>query len=422
MRLSLAHSTQQQENPRNPISKKATPVRLLEPSKPEQGYNPNHMYVRRPVHYSNLMIQVPTGDDKNPIWTSHIVRRNIRYDHNAGMFKWDRFAVYKDAEGNKIRKKIPWPKQKSSPLAQRADTVTISAVKEESWVPWDPKDPILLPSERPRDSPLSAAYVAQALDNRLKLQQEQNEYGVDDEVRTRTMTELKEALKSGDPKAITAALNAAAALQRSPSGARESSRGANSTYPGFQNRSRPKPIPVAQLPSPSELLQFKKDALQQWSRSSEVAAQIEQGGPTFAADDYLRLSPHAGPLVGNLWRSPITRTSSSYALVVQPPRNPATGQVIWDPTEYNEATSQRHLDSMPIELLMERDLTNPNNQKQRTKRYKERKEAQKQARLEQEDKNRENLALFRKYVQAKQQEREATEKAKEQAEAGAGRS
>ncbi|CAO1613205.1 unnamed protein product [Sympodiomycopsis kandeliae] len=376
------------ENPRAPQSKRSMALRFLDPNNPKQGLAPNFLPIRRPVHYSNLMLKIPGKD----IWASRIIRKNLRYSKRAGAFLWDRIAVYKDAEGQTQKLKIDWPAKVSASTSPPTDVTLNHQVKEESWLPWDPADPVLLPNERPRDSPWSVKQLLEAAKETER--QAGSSANIDLALAQKeALAEAEAALKAGDHAQVTKALNKAARHQQSSAADIGSSSRTKTTYAGFQSRSRPTPPKVAQLPSASELLSMSKDTLLSWSRHPSIQDHISSGGQTFTSEDYLQISPLTGPASGGSWDSPITSQSSNQIQL----RDPYTGQL--PPYE----TNRKQLDSMPIELLMKDDLTNEKGLKWRMRRYKEKKEAEKLERIRVEQVNKDNLEAFRDYLKLKRQ-------------------
>lgn len=387
------------------MNKRSVTLRWLDPSKPEEGLSPNYIPVRRPVHYSNLMLKIPNTN----AWAHRVYRKKLHYDKKSRAFRWQRFAVYKDQNGENVTVQIDWPKNVTVSRNPAPDSTLVGRVQEESWLPWNPEDPVLLPSERPRDSPASVAELARLA--QAKLQAGVKVEGVSDEVRQQRIDEVTAALKTGDHKQVTAALNKAAREQQLTPSSSSSSRGSKTTYAGFQVRSRPKPPPVAQLPSPAELLSLAKTSMAAWVRRQAIQEHIQNGGQTFAADDYLALAPQAGPAAGGSWRMPITTTSSEATSSGQS-RDAVTGQLLYQQAEDGTPlTSRRHLDTMPVELLMAGDLTNPQGTKWRMRRYKERKALEATKRAAEEKRTQKNLRAFKAYVEEKKLEREAEEAA-----------
>ena len=84
------------------------------------------------------------------------------------MFVWKRFAIVKATDEESLRtggalKKIyvPWPKVPERRRPFRTTHADGRVAEEETWVPWVPEDPVLLPMQKPRTTPAREAIAAE---------------------------------------------------------------------------------------------------------------------------------------------------------------------------------------------------------------------------------------------------------------------
>ncbi len=304
--------------------------RLVDPLAPEKGYGPNVTEIPRPVHYSNVMLKLPGSDQ----FAVRLSRSAAKYDKRKGMYVWKRYATIKASEekllqtGKAFEKvEVPWP---SLPGKRRLRDPSMSdrnIVEGESWAPWRPEDPVLLPERKGITSPQSELRAQILADERSQRNAEkQDEAG---------------------PSAPSDALG---------------------TYAGFK-QGRVKPPPIAQPPTPAEIIRMRTKAASDWASGEAIEAHRQEGGLSFHWRDYLDLAPRQGPASGGDW-SELPASTRNGGL--DAPRDPRDGRI-------TDGLSRNDVDRMPIELLMTRDLTNERGLKWRMRRWKE-----KQAEMQQE--------------------------------------
>lgn len=189
-------------------------------------------------------------------------------------------------------------------------------VEEETWVPWVPEDPVLLPARKPRSTPAGEALAAAKY----------------------AEWEAQVAKKRALAESLTVA---------TPPGAR--------TYEGFVVRKTMRPPPIAQAPKASEMVHLERQRLSDFVQATETQAHLEQGGAIFAASDYLDVAPLVGPAAGGEWGA--LQEASTGA------KRDESGRLVAPP-------GQMDLHAMPIELLMGKDLANERGLKWRMRRWK----------------------------------------------------
>ncbi|CCU98167.1 unnamed protein product [Malassezia sympodialis ATCC 42132] len=286
------------------------------------------------------MLKVPDTE----YYASRIVRSKPFYDRQKGMFTWKRFAIVKVTDeaslrsGETIRKfEVPWPKggQRRRPFqATHADGRT---VEEETWVPWVPEDPVLLPARKPRSTPAGEAQAAAQY----------------------AEWEAHVAQKRALAESATVA---------TPPGAH--------AYAGFVVRETVRPPPIAQAPKPSEMVHMERRRLAEFVQANETQAHLEQGGAIFAASDYLDVAPLVGPAAGGEWGALDEASAGA--------QRDETGRLVARP-------GQSDVHAMPIELLMGRDLANERGLKWRMRRWKTARAAEAVALAEKEQESKDLL-------------------------------
>lgn len=302
--------------------------RFVDPLDPEKGYGPNTTEIPRPVHYSNVMLKIPGSDQ----YAVRLSRSAAKYDRRKGMYMWKRFATIKASDekfletGKAFEKvEVPWP---SLPGKRRRLDSTMSdrnVVEGESWAPWRPEDPVLLPERKGVTSPQSERRAALLTLERMQLDAEK---------------------------------------QAGPSAAPEDAFG---TYAGFAQKARVKPPPIAQPPTPAETIRVRTDAASEWASGDAIEAHRREGGLSFLWRDYLDVAPQQGPASGGDW-SELPPTTTKGGLDAR--RSKRDGRL-------TDGVSRNDVDRMPIELLMAKDLANERGLKWRMRRWKD-KQAEKQ--------------------------------------------
>ncbi|KAJ1021781.1 hypothetical protein NDA13_005394 [Ustilago tritici] len=304
--------------------------RYVDPLQPENGYGPNITEIPRPVHYSNVMLNIPGSDQ----FAVRLSRSAAKYDKRRGMFVWKRYATIKASEkklletGKAFEKvEVPWPRL---PGKRRLLDDTMSdrhVVEAESWAPWRPEDPVLLPERKGITSPQSERRAQIETLERRKL----------------------EAWKRASRAGPSAPANA------------------YGTYAGFK-QGRVKPPPIAQPPTPAETIRSRTDAASEWASGDAIKAHRQEGGLSFLWRDYLDVAPQQGPASGGDWSElPV----STHRGGLDARRSPRDGRL-------TNGVSRNDVDRMPIELLMSRDLTNDRGLKWRMRRWKEKKAEEQQ--------------------------------------------
>ncbi|KAN0062367.1 hypothetical protein ACQY0O_005249 [Thecaphora frezii] len=296
--------------------------RYIDPTDPSKGFGPNVTEVPRPVHYSNLMLKVPGSDQ----YAVRLTRSSPIYDRRRGMYTWKRYATIKLSEkqqketGQTFEKvEVPWPKLPGK-RRQRGELHSDKlAVETETWAPWRPEDPVCLPLPKQTTSVQS---------------------------RIRALLQQAERARLDAHKASTSVTSAPA--------------DALGTYAGFK-ADRAKPAPIAQPPTPAETVRAQRDELVTWATATEIVEHQQEGGLAFTAADYLDIAPRSGPATGGDW-SELPHAVEEGGL--DGPRDAETGRL-------KNGVGRNDLDRMPIELLMQKDLTNPSGLKWRMRRWKE---------------------------------------------------
>ena len=305
--------------------------RLIDPEAGEEkGFSGNTTSVPRPVHYSKVMLKVPDTQT----YASRIVRSKPFYDRQKGMFVWKRFAIVKATDEESLRtggalKKIyvPWPKVPERCRPFRTTHADGRVAEEETWVPWVPEDPVLLPMQKPRTTPAREAIAAE---------------------RRAVWNEKIDRLRAQARDSTFA----------TPPGAK--------SYAGFAKTVNVRPPPIAQPPSVSELVKMERQRLVEFVHNPETQSHVEQGGQLFAAHDYLDVAPLVGPAAGGEWGALEEASSGSV--------RDEQGRLVARP-------SKADVHSMPIELLMGKDLANETGLKWRMRHWKT-KQAERQAQEE----------------------------------------
>lgn len=316
--------------------------RFVDPLQPEKGYGPNTTEIPRPVHYSNVMLKIPGSDQ----FAVRLSRSAAKYDKRKGMYIWKRFATIKASDeklletGKPFEKvEIPWP---TLPGKRRRMDVTMSdrnVVEAESWAPWRPEDPVLLPEPKGITSPQSERRAQLLALERMEL-------------------DAQKAAQAG-PSAPAHALG---------------------TYAGFQ-QGRAKPPPIAQPPTPAETIRQRAEAASEWATGDAIEAHRQEGGLAFLWRDYLDVAPKQGPASGGDW-SELPATTPKGGLDAR--RSPRDGRL-------TDGVSRNDVDRMPIELLMTKDLANERGLKWRMKRWKQNQAEKQQEAIEQHQARKELL-------------------------------
>jgi len=303
--------------------------RLKDPEKGvEGGFSPNTAYVVRPVHYSNLKLKLPADlnlpkdvekelDLKAGVYASRIANTMPSYDRRAGYFSWKRFAVVQSPKGGVLKIEVPWKTIDSREKLRRINHAMLKTVDSETWIPWNPSDPFRILSGKSWTSP-------QALERFLRSQiQSQKDQKVHN-----NKSKITEQGEISDREG---------------------------TYAGFATRGVKPPL-LPQAPTPAEQIWQARTDRSEWLNSAPVRQRLQKGGKTFAAIDYLNITPKEGPL-SSQWRS------LPLVLEGEVKRQDSTGEF------ESDGVSKREVDSWPIELLMEKDLTNPMGLRNRMRRW-----------------------------------------------------
>ena len=138
------------------------------------------------------------------------------------------------------------------------------------------------------------------------------------------------------------------------------------SYAGFAKTVNVRPPPIAQPPSVSELVKMERQRLVEFVHNPETQSHVEQGGQLFAAHDYLDVAPLVGPAAGGEWGALEEASSGSV--------RDEQGRLVARP-------SKADVHSMPIELMMGKDLANETGLKWRMRHWKT-KQAERQAQEE----------------------------------------
>lgn len=377
-RLYLEHLDS--ERPLAPFSLKRTAPMLIDPNDPSKGWSNGVTEIPRPVHYSNCVLRVPRpeGESGPERYASRIDRQKLHYNKKLHRFVWQRVATIKNADGTNERIVVPWPKQPRAKTEPTDDTATKETVTEETWLPWDPKDPVHLTPPRLNSSIHSQAQVAL---KRAEMAREQQEKA------------HQERLLRGDQPQRRLGV-----------------------YEGFTaQEKKPKPPPVAQAPTASENVAYNASSLSEWARDPVVAEYVANGGRSFAPADYLDLAPRVGPAAGGEWTLPVDadvqgfntsayrRDTKTGKLVAAEPSAasssssaPNAADQAARPSQPVRSLSKTHLDLMPIELLMTADLTSyPHGMKWRQQRYQARKAEEAKAYAEERKRDEANVKTLR---------------------------
>lgn len=321
------------ENPRlnklAPALKRQLTSRQVE-TNGEKSFTPNFTKIARAIHYSNLEVRIPNevlpeevvkAAAGQPIYARAITKRHLGYDRRGGHFAWERIAAYRHPVTKQKHKiKLPWPKRERKARDFKKFTTGRNDVLEESWVPWDARDPVfslpemLTTTGRVWSTPESEVGAARA---RI----------------------FWEAYKN----AIRRASRVNAAHPKNADAYIGYKKDAN-----WARRLMAKPPPSAQPPLPAEKVNLRNKLLAAWAAEPERKDHIEvEGGRAFAAQDYLRLAPVYGPFSDKHWAGFDEReawTSLAEA------RHLPTGTLLQRP-------SKAQIDAYPIEVLMHRELT-----------------------------------------------------------------
>lgn len=200
-----------------------------------------------------------------------------------------------------------------------------NTVTKETWAPWIPEDPVLLPAPRMRTTPASEAIAA-------------------------------ERYMQWEAQRVKAAAKHDSSTLQAPSPAH--------TYEGFKVKDSVRPPPIAQAPMPAERINIERERLASFVADPATREHIANGGQVFAASDYL----DAAPLFG------LTANEDPVSLADE-----TSGLTRDDDGRLVGRLGKADADSMPIELLMTDELANMRGRKWRMRHWKQRKEAQKEA-------------------------------------------
>lgn len=329
-----------ENNPRAPKNLKHMIPRVLDPEDLEKGYTPNTMEIPRPVHYSNLMLRIPPikGESQTDSrFAVRIERKNTHYNKHLQRWVWQRFAVVRNDDGTTSRIHVPWPEGPHQTNQPRPDTASKEEVAEETWLPWSPMDPVHMTPERPWSSEQSEEDTMLLRAQRARVAEEQ--------------AKAAKAARGDEPQRRLG------------------------SYAGFASKKKPKKPPVPQPPTASELLSYSSQSLSAWASDPLVRQHVAEGGRSFAPSDYLDFAPTVGPAAGGDWQLPLDEQGFKLAAFR---RDSKTGKLISTSTDDNGASgsservlSRAHFDSMPVELLMGSELSNPHGLKQRRRRHAE---------------------------------------------------
>ncbi|CAD6899679.1 unnamed protein product [Tilletia controversa] len=311
-----------------PTSIRHTVPRLVDPTDPSKGYTGTTTRIPRPLHYSNLMLKVPGTD----LFASRVVRSSVRYDRTRAMFSWKRYGIVKKEDGAVERVEIPWPKLPSRKKELNETSAPAAVVNAQSFIPWAPEDPVHYPETffnklgRAYSTPAGEALAAKL--RQLRLQ--------DDNARIANAPNIK------------------------PSNTFPLPADAQGKYPGFEKlygdpRSK-QPRPIAQPPTPAETVVAATESRDTWASDPDVKAHILAGGNAFTPSDYLDLAPPEGPAMGGDW---------------------TYGTLSARPTHHGTPTTLQDVDTMPIELLMRKELANEGGLKWRMRARRAREEVEK---------------------------------------------
>ncbi|KAK0556174.1 hypothetical protein OC844_005931 [Tilletia horrida] len=304
-----------------PMAVRHVVPRLVDPADPSKGYSDTTNRIARPVHYSNLMLKVPGTE----LYASRITRSNVRYDRTRGMFAWKRYGVVKKEDGAVERIEIPWPKMPGKKKEMTPSSASAAVVNAQSFIPWAPEDPVHFPETF--FNKLGRAWSTPAGEE--------------------LAAKLRELRIHED------ALRVAQAPNIKPSNTFPLPADAQGTYAGFDRlygdpRSK-RPMPIAQPPTPAETIVASIESRDRWAADPDVKAHIEAGGNAFTPSDYLSLAPTEGPAMGGDWSySALSRRT----------------------THHGTPTTLQDVDTMPIELLMRKELANESGLKWRMRAHK----------------------------------------------------
>ncbi|KAE8233966.1 hypothetical protein CF326_g993 [Tilletia indica] len=286
-----------------------TVPRLLDPEDASKGYTETTTRIPRPLHYSNLMLKVPGTDQ----FASRVVRSAVRYDRTRAMFTWKRFGIVKKEDGSVQRVEIPWPKLPTKKKTINDTSAPAAVVNAQSFIPWAPEDPVHFPETffnrlgRAYSTPAGELLASKL--RQLRLQE--------DAIRVANAPNIK------------------------PSNTFPLPADAQGTYSGFEKlygdpRSK-SPMPIAQPPTPAETVVAAAQSRDVWVADPDVKAHVEAGGNAFTPSDYLDLAPPEGPAMGGDWSYGALSRRSTHA---------------------GSETTLQDVDTMPIELLMKKELVN----------------------------------------------------------------
>jgi len=335
-----------------PTAIKHTVPRLIDPAEPSKGYTDTTTRIPRPLHYSTLMLKVPGTNE----YATRITRSAARYDRIRSMFTWKRYGTVKKEDGSTERVEIPWPKIPSKKKELTSTSAPAAVVNAQSFIPWAPEDPVHFPETffnklgRAYSTPAGEELAAKL--RQLRLHQD--------------------------------AIRVAQAPNIKPSNTFPLPSDAQGTYSGFEKlygdpRSK-QPMPIAQPPTPAETVVAATESRDRWKGDPDVKAHIDAGGNAFTPSDYLDLAPPEGPAMGGDW---------SYSALAQ------------KPTHHGRPTTLQDVDTMPIELLMKKELVNESGLKWRMRAHQVKKEQMKVEAGQLEAVRRQNLARLREVLKVK---------------------
>lgn len=301
----------------------------------EGGYTPNTAYQVRPVHYSNLQLKLPENtpipdvikeelgmDLKKGYYVDKLQRTGVAYSARYGHFIWKRYFTVLTASGpQKII--VPWKSIEARDKVRKQHASGMHAVDEESWIPWDPRDPFKLLAPKRGTS-------------------EQALHRVEKSILQRMQSQVENAEKA---KAVDVAA-------------------ASGRYAGFSKGKHVRMPLIPQAPTASEQLHQARQEVAEWLKHEDVNKHNAQGRRTFTALDYIESTPIEGPLDAQ-WHTVAAGEQSDEAWT----RDATSGKL-------KQKVSRRDMDSWPVELLMVNDLTNPTGLRNRMRAW-NRKQAEK---------------------------------------------
>lgn len=368
-------------NPRAPTNIKHVVPRIVDPDDPSKGFSNNTLEVARPVHYSNLMLRIPSlkgAKEGETHYAVRLERKNTYYSRFLNRWVWQRFAIIRNDDGTTSRIHVPWPEAPYRANQARPDTAGKELVNEETWLPWSPSDPVHLTPERPWSSAQSEAEVA---------------------------ARRAELARAEHAKAEAAKEARGDAHQRRLG-----------MYAGFVTKSRPKRLPVPQPPTASELLSYSSQSLSVWASALAVREHVSGGGKSFAPADYLDFAPTVGPAAGGDWALPLDPQGFKLAAFR---RDSKTGKLVaansrGSPGSSSPVLSKAHFDSMPVEILMESELSNPHGLKARRRRREQKQALLTFAKMQEAKEDDRAIKALRKHIKAKMMMQESTRRKAEE--------